>query len=67
MSSYDPAKTAILLVGYQRDWFDSDGLFNSVIEESSAVSGTVANTEVLLNAAVESGMTIISVPATGLP
>jgi nicotinamidase-related amidase len=62
MSSYDPAKTAILLVGYQRDWFDSDGLFNSVIEESSAVSGTVANTEVLLNAAVESGMTIISVP-----
>jgi len=62
MSSYDPAKTAILLVGYQRDWFDSDGVFNSVIEESSRLSGTVANTEVLLNSAVEAGMTVISAP-----
>jgi nicotinamidase-related amidase len=62
MSSYDPAKTAVLLVGYQRDWFDSDGLFNSVIEESSALSGTVANTVALLDTAVESGMTVISAP-----
>ncbi|MDE0960927.1 MAG: cysteine hydrolase [Planctomycetota bacterium] len=62
MSSYDPAKTAILLIGYQRDWFDSDGVFNSVIEESSRLGGTVKNTVALLNAAADTEMTVISAP-----
>lgn len=62
MSMIDPAKTALVLIGFQRDWFDSDGIFNSVIEESCRVSGTLANTEALINGVLETPMTIISTP-----
>ncbi len=62
MSTIDPSKTALLLIGYQRDWFDSDGIFNSVIEESTRVSGTLENTEALVNRVLDTGMTIISTP-----
>jgi len=40
----DPQHTALVLVGYQNDYFAADGLLSSVIEESSRVTGTLANT-----------------------
>lgn len=40
----DPQNTALVLIGYQNDYFAADGALYSVIEESSRVTGTLANT-----------------------
>ena len=40
----DPKHTALVLIGYQNDYFAADGVLYSVIEESSRVTGTLANT-----------------------
>ena len=42
------SKTALLLIGYQNDYFAKDGILASVIEESSRVSGVLKNTLALL-------------------
>ena len=45
----DPQHTALVLIGYQNDYFATDGKLHAVIEESSRVTGTLANTVDLLN------------------
>lgn len=40
--------TALVLIGYQNDYFSKDGILHSVIEESSRVTGVLANTLTLL-------------------
>lgn len=35
----DPKHTAVVLIGYQNDYFAADGILHSVIEESSRVTG----------------------------
>jgi nicotinamidase-related amidase len=44
----DPKRTTLVLIGYQNDYFAADGVLHSVIEESSRVTGTLANTVDLL-------------------
>ena len=44
-----PDSTAIILVGYQNDYFGDDGLLHQVVEESSKVNNVIANTVELLN------------------
>ena len=39
-----PENTALLLIGYQNDYFASDGILHSVVEESSRITGTLDNT-----------------------
>ncbi len=55
----DLSKTALLLIGFQNDYFAADGILNSVIEESSRVSGVLQNTlELLASAADEFGLVV---------
>lgn len=41
-------RTALLLIGFQNDYFSEHGILHSVIEESAAVSGALDNTLELL-------------------
>ena len=43
-----PDTTALILVGYQNDYFAEDGLLHQVVEESSKLNNVVANTVKLL-------------------
>ena len=37
MPVIDPDSTALLLIGFQRDYFDPEGILYSVVEESHKV------------------------------
>ena len=62
MEMINPERTAILLIGYQRDYFDAEGKLSAVIEESNQVSGIREHTEIVLNAVKATPMTIVSTP-----
>jgi len=59
---FDPARTALLLIGYQRDYFDSDGILHQVVEESNRVTGTLEHTLEMIDALEDSDVSIISTP-----
>ncbi|MEM9272396.1 MAG: cysteine hydrolase family protein [Cyanobacteria bacterium P01_F01_bin.143] len=40
----NPNTTAVILVGYQNDYFDRDGLLHQVFEESSTIHNVITNT-----------------------
>jgi nicotinamidase-related amidase len=42
-------KAALVLIGFQNDYFSKDGILRSVVEESSKVTGVVSNTINLIN------------------
>ncbi|WP_339662215.1 cysteine hydrolase [Croceibacter atlanticus] len=42
-------KTAIILIGYQNDYFAEDGILREVVEESSKVTNIIENTVNLIN------------------
>ena len=56
-----PQSTAIILVGYQKDYFAEDGLLHQVVEESSKINNVVANTVSLIKELPES-VPIFSTP-----
>lgn len=58
----DPKTTAIILVGYQNDYFASNGILCGVVEGANTVDLTLSNTLDLLHVAVEAEMTLISTP-----
>ncbi|MDR3691885.1 MAG: cysteine hydrolase [Fimbriimonas sp.] len=58
----DTKQTAIILVGYQNDYFAADGILRGVIEEANRVDLTLSNTVDLLTFAAKSDMTIVSTP-----
>lgn len=58
----DPKSTAVILVGYQNDYFASNGILRGVIEEANRVDATLANTLDLLQTAIAAEMTVISTP-----
>ena len=58
----DPKTTAIILVGYQNDYFASNGILCGVVEGANRVDQTLSNTLDLLHVAVEAEMTLISTP-----
>jgi len=62
MDSLDPARTALLLVGFQRDYFDPEGVLFSVVEESHRVSGTLRNTLSIIEAFRETPMFMVNTP-----
>jgi nicotinamidase-related amidase len=45
-----PEKTAIILIGFQNDYFLEDEILRGVVEESSKVTGVLNNTLHLINA-----------------
>jgi len=58
----DPKKTALILVGYQNDYFAADGILRGVVQEPNRVDEVLANTLAFVGQAAEAGMTIISTP-----
>jgi nicotinamidase-related amidase len=54
--------TALLLIGFQNDFFAPDGILHSVVSESSKVTKTVQNTVQLLRSLVETPMEVVAAP-----
>ena len=58
----DPKKTALVLIGYQNDWFHKDGILRPVIEEQTASTDMLRNTLDLVQQLQDTGVTIFSSP-----
>lgn len=55
-------KTALVLIGYQNDYFAEDGILHSVIEESSQATGALGNTLDLLRTTGQKLALAVSTP-----
>ncbi len=62
MVHFTPSQTALVLIGFQKDYFDPKGALYSVVEESHRVSGTLEHTIETLNNISESPITIVNTP-----
>jgi nicotinamidase-related amidase len=58
----NPTETAILLVGYQNDFFRADGLLHGAVGEEIHNRNVLPNTLRLLERALFSGVTVVSTP-----
>ena len=58
----DPRRTALVLIGFQRDYFNEDGILHGVVEESHRVSGTLENTLEFIEAFKDSEMLMVNTP-----
>ncbi len=63
----DPKQTALVLIGYQNDYFAANGILHAVIEESSRVTGVLSNTIDLVESLLPTNMLIISTPILFTP
>ncbi|MGB0330698.1 MAG: cysteine hydrolase family protein [Planctomycetota bacterium] len=57
-----PRRSAILLIGFQNDYFSPDGVMHSVIEENARENDVLANTRSVLDAFLDSETPIINLP-----
>jgi len=62
----NPNTTAVILVGYQNDYFDRDGLLHQVVEESSKVNNVISNTVEFLKKLPKSAL-VIATPINFTP
>ncbi len=62
MTMTDLSKTALILIGFQNDYFSRDGILHAVVEESSRVSGVLSNTLNLLEQSGSKFGAVISTP-----
>ena len=58
----DWKKTAVILIGYQKDYFDNDGILRGVIEEADRNNHILNNTLQLLEKIRETDVTLIQTP-----
>jgi len=58
----DFQKTAVILVGYQNDYFAPDGILRGVVEVADRVDQVLANTLELLHALAATEATVIATP-----
>ena len=58
----NPKKTALILIGFQNDYFSNEGILHSFIEESFKATKAVENTVNLLKELVKTSISIISTP-----
>ncbi|MBK1987050.1 cysteine hydrolase family protein [Sphaerospermopsis aphanizomenoides BCCUSP55] len=56
------SQSALILIGFQNDYFDRDGILYSVIEESSQANDVVNNTVNLLRKIIATPILIITTP-----
>ncbi len=61
----NPKTTAIVLIGYQNDYFADDGVLHSVVEEST--QAVLNNTLTLLNALVPTDVLMVTTPIIFTP
>lgn len=62
MIRFRPSQTALVLIGFQKDYFDPQGALYSVVEESHRVSGTLEHTIETIDNIAESPITIVNTP-----
>lgn len=58
----NPKLTAVILVGFQNDYFAPDGILRGVVEEPNRVDAVLANTLAFLRKMAPTELTIISTP-----
>lgn len=58
----NPNNTALLLIGFQNDYFSPQGILHSVIEESSKVTNVLSNTVHLLERLESTPVLIVETP-----
>ena len=63
----DPKTTALLLIGYQNDYFSPFGVLHKAIEEPARVTGTLQNTLALLDRLVPSSVLMVTTPIVFTP
>lgn len=63
----DPATTAVVLIGYQRDYFASDGILHGFIEGEAGLDAALANTMDLLERLGPTSVTLVSTPIVFTP
>ena len=63
----DPEKTALILIGYQNDYFADDGVLRSAIEESAIANNALANTITLLSTLRDTPVLLASTPIVFTP
>ncbi len=55
-------KTAVLLIGYQNDYFADDGILRDVIEEPDRINLVLSNTIALIEAVKHSAIVLVTTP-----
>ncbi|MEI6666745.1 MAG: cysteine hydrolase family protein [Acidobacteriota bacterium] len=63
----DPSTTALILVGYQNDYFAADGILRGVVEEPNRVDTVLRNSLTLVGAMAPTGVPIIATPIVLTP
>ncbi|MGD1902384.1 MAG: cysteine hydrolase [Geitlerinemataceae cyanobacterium] len=63
----DLQKTALVLIGFQNDYFADDGVLHGVIEDSSQYADVLDNTIALVERWVETPATVIATPIVFTP
>ncbi|MFO1458922.1 MAG: cysteine hydrolase [Verrucomicrobiota bacterium] len=58
----NPSTTALILVGYQNDYFAPKGILRGVVEEPDRVDSVLANTMAFLRAVAPTPMLLIATP-----
>lgn len=58
----DLSDSALLLIGFQNDYFSPDGILHGVVEASSKATGALKNTLALLGSYGEAFGTVVSTP-----
>ena len=64
---YDLEGTAVILIGFQNDYFASDGLLEGALEDSVGRSQMLANTQKMLEGLMDSPALVISTPIVFTP
>ncbi|NQZ70005.1 MAG: cysteine hydrolase [Lentisphaeria bacterium] len=59
---YEADKTAIILIGYQNDYFAKDGILHAVVQDDVERNNTLENTLNLLNTLQDTNVCFISTP-----
>lgn len=62
-----PATTALILVGFQGDYFARDGILRGVVEEPDRVDQVLASTLAFIEAVAPTPMTLIATPIVLTP
>ena len=60
----DPSKTAVVLIEYQNDFTSDGGVLHGAVEEVMDKTNMLANTQQVVDAARQAGVTIMHAPIT---
>ena len=63
----DPKRTALILIGFQNDYFSPDGILHGVIEDSSKITSVLANTFKVIERLKTTSILMISTPILFTP